>query len=124
MSNTISIPKALLPILLISSTTVAILASKPSVAGPLTSSKTAFDEQMKLIEGSGGSGIAAISGPLFAVVILTIVVLTVVTLGMAAFDGGGNLPLTERVKNVLVPAMFITLALGITGGLVTWIATT
>jgi hypothetical protein len=78
---------------------------------------------MKLIEGSGDSGVAALGAPLFAIIILVIIVFTVVTLGMAAFDGGGNLPMVERVKNVLIPAMFITLALGITGGLVTWIAT-
>jgi hypothetical protein len=122
MLNTINIPKKSLPVLLISSTTLAILASKSS-AGPLTSSKTAFDEQMKLIEGTGGSGVAALGAPLFAIVIITIIIFTVVTLGMAAFDGGGNLPMTERVKNVLVPAMFITFGLGVLGGLVTWIAT-
>jgi hypothetical protein len=122
MLNTINIPKKLLPVLSISSATITALASK-STAGPLTSSKTAFEEQMKLIEGTGGSGVAALGAPLFAIIILVIIVFTVVTLGMAAFDGGGNLPMVERVKNVLIPAMFITLALGITGGLVTWIAT-
>jgi hypothetical protein len=101
---------------------MAVLASKSS-AGPLTSSKTAFDEQMKLIEGSGGSGVAALGAPLFAIVIITIIVFTAITLGMAAFDGGGNLPLVERVKNVLMPAMFITVCLGVLGGLATWIAT-
>ncbi len=122
MSHTLNIPKKLLPIFLISSATLTVLASKSS-AGPLTSSKTAFDDQMKAIEGTGGSGVAALGAPLFAIIVLVIVAFTVVTLGMAAFDGGGNLPLVERVKNVLLPAMFITLAIGITGGLVTWIAT-
>jgi hypothetical protein len=122
MLNTINIPKKLLPILLISSTTMAILASKSS-AGPLTSSKNAFDEQMKLIEGSSGSGVAASGAPLFAIVVITIIIFTIITLGMAAFDGGGNLPMIERVKNVLLPAMFITFGLGVLGGLVTWIAT-
>jgi hypothetical protein len=122
MLNTINVPKKLLPILLISSTTMAILASKSS-AGPLTSSKEAFDSQMKLLEGSGGSGVSGLGAPVFAVVIITIVIFTVVTLAMAAFDGGGNLPMSERMKNVLIPALYITLGLGLTGGLVTWIAT-
>jgi hypothetical protein len=122
MSNIINIPKKLLPIFLISSATLAVLASK-STAGPLTSSKKAFDEQMTLIEGSGGSGVATISGPVFAVIVIMIIVFTLITLGMAAFEGGGNLPMGERVKNVLLPAAFITVSLGLTGSLITWIAT-
>jgi hypothetical protein len=122
MLNITNIPKKLLPTLSISSALVAILAHSAQ-AGPLTSSKEAFDAQMKLIEGNGGSGVAAISGPLFALVVLLLVLFIVVTLGMAAFEGGGNLPLVERVKNVLLPAAFITVSLGIVGGLVTWVAT-
>jgi hypothetical protein len=112
----------LLLILGISSMTLAILANK-SNAGPLTGSKKAFDEQMTLIEGTGGSGVAAISAPIFAVIVIMLIVFTVITLGMAAFDGGGNLPLKERVMNVLQPALFITVGLGILGGLITWMAT-
>jgi hypothetical protein len=78
---------------------------------------------MKLIEGTGGSGVAAFGAPLFAVIVITIIIFTVITLGLAAFDGGGNLPMAERMKNVLLPAAFITFCLGLTGGLVTWIAT-
>jgi hypothetical protein len=115
-------PKKLLPALVLSSFLTALL-TKVSQAGPLTSSKQAFDAQMKAIEGSGGSGVSAVSGPIFALMVLLIVIFTVITLGMAAFEGGGNLPLVERVKNVLLPAAFITVALGIIGGLVTWIAT-
>lgn len=120
MHHPLNIPKKLLPIFVITSAILAVLASKSS-AGPLTSSKQAFEDQMRLIEGSGGSGVAALGTPLFAVVIIVIVVFTVVTLAMAAFDGGGNLPMVDRMKNVLMPAMFITLCLGLTGGLVTWI---
>lgn len=116
-----AIPRRFLPALTASFLALALTAQRSS-AGPLTSAKQAFDEQMQLIEGQGGSGVAAISGPLFAIVVLIIIVFTIVTLAMAAFDGGNNLPLAERVKNVLVPAVFITLALGIVGGLVTWIA--
>jgi hypothetical protein len=101
---------------------LTVLTSR-SIAGPLTSSKAAFDEQMTAIEGSGGSGVAAISAPIFALIVLMIIIFTIITLGMAAFEGGGNLPLVERVKNVLIPAAFITVSLGIVGGLVTWIAT-
>jgi hypothetical protein len=122
MQHITSIPKRFLPAMALSSALVAILAHSAQ-AGPLTSSKEAFDAQMKLIEGDGGSGVAAISGPLFALVVLLLVLFIVVTLGMAAFEGGGNLPLVERVKNVLLPAAFITVSLGIVGGLVTWVAT-
>jgi hypothetical protein len=102
--------------------TIALIANK-SNAGPLTGSKKAFDEQMTLIEGTGGSGVATISAPIFAVIVIMLIVFTVITLGMAAFDGGGNLPLKERVMNVLQPALFITVGLGILGGLITWMAT-
>jgi hypothetical protein len=122
MLNTINIPNKSLPVLLISSTIMAVLASKSS-AGPLTSSKTAFDEQMRLLEGTGGSGVATMGAPLFAILIITLIIFTAITLGLAAFDGGGNLPMVERVKNVLLPAMFITFGLGVLGGMVTWIAT-
>lgn len=124
MLNIISTPKKrrkLSPILAISSATIAALAS-PSYAGPLTSSKSAFDAEMLKIQGAGASGVATISAPIFAVIVVMIIVFTVLTLGMAAFDGGGNLPVAERVKNVLIPAAFITISLGLTGGLVTWIA--
>ncbi len=124
MLNIISTPKKrrkLSPILVISSATIAALAS-PSYAGPLTSSKSAFDAEMLKIQGTGASGVATISAPIFAVIVVMIIVFTVLTLGMAAFDGGGNLPVAERVKNVLIPAAFITISLGLTGGLVTWIA--
>jgi cytochrome b len=108
--------------LTLSSFLVALLADS-SKAGPLTSSKKAFDEQMKTIEGSGGSGMAAISAPIFALIVVMIIIFVIITLAMAAFEGGGNLPMAERVKNVLLPAAFITVSLGIVGGLVTWIAT-
>ena len=120
MLHTVNIPKRLLPIFSISTATVAVLASR-SYAGPLTSSKNAFDAQMTALD--GGSGIVTVSAPIFALIVLMIIIFTVITLVMAAFEGGGNLPLAERVKNVLVPAVFITVALGLTGGLVTWIAT-
>jgi hypothetical protein len=122
MLNITNTPKKFFPTLVISSFIMALLANS-SQAGPLTSSKTAFDEQMKTIEGTGGSGVAAISAPIFALIVLLIIVFTIITLGMAAFEGGGNLPMIERVKNVLLPAAFITVSLGIVGGLVTWIAT-
>jgi hypothetical protein len=125
MLNALSIPnkfRKIMPLLAISSTTMALLASR-TYAGPLTSSKAAFDAQMTAIEGEGGSGVAAISAPIFALIVLMIIIFTIITLGMAAFEGGGNLPLVERVKNVLIPAAFITVSLGIVGGLVTWIAT-
>lgn len=121
MLNTMNIPKKLLPIFSISTAVITILANG-SQAGPLTSSKNAFDEQMRAIEGAGGSGVATISAPIFALIVVMIIVFTIITLGMAAFEGGGNLPLVERMKNVLIPAAFITISLGIVGGLVTWIA--
>jgi hypothetical protein len=104
------------------STALVALMSHKADAGPLTGAKEAFDAQMKLVEGEGGSGVAAISGPLFALIVVMIIIFMVVTLGLAAFDGGGNLPLAERIKNVLVPALMIVVGLGLVGGMVAWVA--
>jgi hypothetical protein len=112
----------LLPVLAISSTLIAVITDR-SYAGPLTSSKKAFDDQITLIEGGGGGGLSTIGGPIFALVVIFLIIFTIITIGMAAFEGGGNLPLRERVTNVMQPALFITVGLGILGGLVTWIAT-
>lgn len=113
--------KRFLPALSIAAA-ITVIGANRSFAGPLTSSKTAIDAQIQAIEGTSGAGLATVSGPLLAVIALIIIIFVLVTLAMAALEGGGNLPLAERVKNILAPAALITVGLAVAGGLITWIA--